>query len=416
MRLRAAAAVSIVAVPLYALTGAAAATGPSPTTGPSVSGTLKVGQKLAGLSGTWLGSGTVSYKFQWYRCDANAAHCSSIHGATKATYTEVAADAGHSLGLTVNATDSTGPAPAYAPVTGLVAAKTSTLAATAQPPLAGDPIVGTAVAVQTTSWTATPSTTTFTWLRCNANGRACAAIAGQTTASYTLTADDVGHTVLAEVAAAAGTVKQTVMSLRTDVVRQAPGPVLTVAPTVTGTLQQGKKLTGFQGTWTSGGTITYGFQWYRCDANAAHCSSIHGATKASYTEVAKDVGQTLALTVRATDSTGTTPAYAAVSGLVAGPTSTLVATAQTGLAGNAAVGTALTAQAPTWATAPTASTYAWLRCNANGRACTAIAGQTGGSYTLTADDVGHTIIAAVTGTSGTVKQTVLSLPSSLVHT
>ncbi len=146
------------------------------------------------------------------------------------------------------------------------------------------------------------------------------------------------------------------MSLRTDVVRQAPGPVLTVAPTVTGTLQQGKKLTGFQGTWTSGGTITYAFQWYRCDANAAHCSSIHGSTKASYTEVAKDVGQTLALTVRATDSTGTTAAYAAVAGLVAAPTSTLVANAQTGLAGNAAVGTALTAQSPTWVTAPTTST------------------------------------------------------------
>ena len=392
-----------------------AATGPSPTTGPSVSGTLKVGQKLTALTGTWLGSGTVTHTFQWYRCDANAAHCSSIHGSTKATYTEVAADAGHSIGVTVNATDSTGTAPAYAPITGLVAAKTSTLAATTQPPLAGDPIVGAAVTVQTAAWTATPSSTTYMWLRCNANGRACAAIAGQTAASYTLTTDDLGHTVLAELAATAGAAKQTVMSLRSGVVRQAPGPVLTIAPTVTGTLQQGKKLTGFQGTWTSGGTITYAFQWYRCDPNGAHCSSIHGSTKASYTAVAKDVGQTLALTVRATDSTGTTAAYAAIAGLVAGPTSTLVATAQTGLAGNAAVGTALTAQAPTWVTAPTASTYAWLSCNANGRACTAIAGQTGGSYTLTAADVGHTIIAAVTGTSGTAKQTVLSLPSGLVH-
>lgn len=195
----------------------------------------------------------------------------------------------------------------------------------------------------------------------------------------------------------------------------ATGPSLTTAPSVSGTLKAGQKLTALTGTWLGSGTITYTFQWYRCDANAAHCSSIHGATKATYTEVAKDVGQTIALTVKATDSTGTTSAYAAVAGLVAAPTSTLVANAQTGLAGNAAVGTALTAQSPTWATAPTASTYAWLRCNANGRACAAIAGQTGGSYTLTADDTGHTIVAVVTGTSGTAKQTVLSLPSGVVH-
>ncbi|HTR33189.1 MAG TPA: hypothetical protein VMH47_04885, partial [Gaiellaceae bacterium] len=62
------------------------------------------------------------------------------------------------------------------------------------------------------------------------------------------------------------------------------------------------------------------------------------------------------------------------------------------------------------------TTYAWLRCNTNGRACVAIAGQTSGSYTLTAADVDHTIVAAVTGTSGSAKQTVLSLPSGVVHT
>src|SRR5262249_32632636 len=102
---RAAVALCVLAAPLVALTGANAATGPSLTTGPTVSGTLKTGQKLTALNGTWLYSGTITYKFQWYRCDANAAHCSSIHGATKATYTEVAADVAHSIGVTVNATD-----------------------------------------------------------------------------------------------------------------------------------------------------------------------------------------------------------------------------------------------------------------------------------------------------------------------
>ncbi len=414
MRIPAIAACALVCA-LVGAGGASAATGPSPTAGPTVTGQLQAGKKLTALTGTWLGTGTITYTFQWYRCDANAAHCSSIHGATKPTYTEVAKDVGHSLGLTVNAKDPAGTTPAYAPIAGLVAAAASTLAATAQPALAGDPIVGVGITVQAPAWTQTATALTYAWLRCNANGRACSAIPGQTTSSYTLSTDDLTHTDVAAVTATIGASKETVLTLRTDVVRQAPGPLLSAAPTVTGTLQQGKKLTAFQGTWTSGGAITYAFQWYRCDPNAAHCSSIHGATKSTYTAVAKDVGQTLAVTVRATDSTGTTPAYAAVAGLIAPSTSTLVTTAQTGLAGDAAVGTALTAQAPTWSATPSASSYAWLRCNTNGRACTPIAGPMTGSYTLTTADVGHTIVASVTGTVGTAKQTALSLPSALVH-
>ncbi|HEX3806918.1 MAG TPA: hypothetical protein VHV52_09085 [Gaiellaceae bacterium] len=416
MRTRGAgAAVVVVLLAALGAHGAGAAAGPALSAGPTVTGTLQVGKKLTALPGTWLGSGTVVYAFQWYRCDQNAAHCSSIHGATKATYTEVAKDAAHSLGLTVNAKDANGTTPAYAPVTGLVAAATAKLAATAQPALAGDPIVGTSIDVQAPTWSATPTATSYAWLRCNANGRACAPIAGQTASSYTLTTADLTFTVVCSVTSTLGTEKQTVLTLRSDVVRQAPGPVLSAGPTVSGTLQQGKKLTAFPGTWTSGGAITYAYQWYRCDPNGAHCSSIHGSTKSTYTAVAKDVGQSLGVTVRATDSTGTTPAYAALVGLIAAPSSKLVATTQTGLAGDAAVGTALTAQAPTWSPTPTATTYAWLRCNTNGRACVAIAGQTTGSYTLTTDDVGHTIIAAITGTAGTAKQTALSLPSALVH-
>jgi hypothetical protein len=378
-----------------------AASGPVATAPPSVTGTLQAGKKLTALTGTWLASDGVAYAFQWYRCDANVAHCSSIHGATKATYTQVAKDVGHTIAVTVRATDANGTSSAYAPAAGLVAAATAP-SPPAQPPLAGDPIVGTALQIQSAAAGAT-----YAWLRCNENGRACAAIAGQTGPSYTLVADDAGHTIIVTVTAA----RQTVLSIRSGLVRATPGPVLAVAPSVTGTLQLGKKLTAAPGVWTSGGTITFAYQWYRCDANAAHCSSIHGATKATYTAVAKDVGATIGVTVNATDSTGTTPGYAPVAGLIAASSAPVVATAQTGLAGDAKVGTALTAQAPKWSAAQSSVTYAWLRCNANGRACVAIAGATAGTYTLAAADVAHTVIVAVTAP----KQTVLSLPSALVH-
>lgn len=374
-----------------------------------MSGTLQQGKKLTALTGTWVGSGTISYAFQWYRCDANAAHCSSIHGATRSTYTEVAKDIGHSLGLTVRATDSTGVAEAYAGVTGLVAAPAATLVATAQPALAGDPIVGTPLTVQNASWSTTPAATAYTWLRCNANGRICAPIAGQTAASYTLTADDAGHTILAAATASTGTAKTTALTIRSAVVRTAPGPVLTAAPSIgTIALQQGKQVSGTTGTWTSGGSIAYAYQWYRCDPLGAHCSSIHGATKATYMLVAKDVGQTIALTVRATDSTGTTAAYASLAGLVAAAGAPLVATTQPKLDGTGAAGSPLKVEPATWNVTASGTAYAWLRCNANGRLCAKIPSESTDSYEPAAADAGHVIVAEVTATSGTLQQTVLS--------
>lgn len=388
---------------------ARAAVGPLSSAPPTVTGTLQQGKKLTALTGTWVGSGTITYAFQWYRCDANAAHCSSIHGSTKSTYTEVAKDVGHSLGLTVRATDATGVAEAYAAVAGLVAPASSTLVATAQPALAGDPIVGTAISVENAAWSTSPTSTTYKWLRCNPNGRLCAEIAGQTAASYTLVADDTGHTIVAAATGVAGTQSTTVLTLRSELVRTAPGPVVSAPPAVTGTLQQGKQLTGTPGTWTSGGSISYHYQWYRCDQNGAHCGSVHGATKATYTLVAKDVGHTMGLTVRATDSTGTSPAYSSLAGLVAPPGAPLVATAQPTVTGTAAAGSTLTVGAVAWTGTPSGTTYAWLRCNANGRLCATIPSEATATYEPTSSDAGHVLVGEVIGRSGTIQQTVLSL-------
>ena len=106
---------------------------------------------------------------------------------------------------------------------------------------------------------------------------------------------------------------------------------------------------------------------------------MHGATKGTYTLVAADVGKTIGLTVRATDSTGTTPAYASLAGLVAAKSAALAATAQPTLGGHGGgrPGPHGRRPAPGRASTPTTFTYAWLRCNANGRLCVAIAGRDG---------------------------------------
>ena len=366
--------------------------GPTSSSPPAVTGTLQQGAKLTATAGTWAAGGAITYAYQWYRCDPNGAHCSSIHGATKGRYTEVRKDVGQTIGLTVRASDKTGTTTAYAPLAGLVAAPGATPVATKQPPESGEPIVGQGLTAEAAAWTSVPAALKYAWLRCNANGRLCTAVAGATTNTYTLDADDAGHVLLAAVTAG----KQTVLSLSAGVVRTAPGPVPSGRPTVAGKLQQGGRLTATAGTWGGSGTITYAYQWYRCDANGAHCNSVHGATKGTYTLVAADVDKTIGLTVHATDSTGTTAAYASLAGLVAAKTATLAATAQPTLAGTAAAGQALTIAPGTWSgTPPTAFTYAWLRCNANGRLCVPIASATAASYTLTADDSSHTIVATV---------------------
>jgi fibronectin type 3 domain-containing protein len=384
--------------------------GPTSASPPSVTGSLQQGAKLTATAGTWSGTGTITYAYQWYRCDVNGAHCSSIHGATKGTYTVVVKDVGQTIGLTVRATDTTGTTAAYAPLAGLIAAPGTTPVATKQPPLSGEPIVGQGLQVEAGAWSTSPTTLTYAWLRCNVNGRLCTAVTGATTDTYNVTGVDSGHVLLAAVTAG----KQTVLSLSAGVVRVAPGPVASGRPTVAGTLQQGRQLTATAGTWSGSGTITYAYQWYRCDASGAHCSSIHGSTKGTYTQVAADVGHTIGLTVRATDATGTTPAYSSLAGLVAAKTATLAPTVQPTLAGTASVGQALTVTPGTWSGSPTTFTYAWLRCNANGRLCTAIAGATAASYTLSADDSGHTIVATLTATAGTATQAVLTVTSPVV--
>jgi hypothetical protein len=375
------------------------AAGPVATVAPAITGTLQQGKQLTVSTGTWTGSGIVAYAYQWYRCDAAGSHCSSIHGATRTTYTEVARDVGASLSAAVSATDATGTTRMFAPLAGLIAAKTATVVATSQPAVAGSPIVGQAVSVSS-RW---PSPR-FAWQRCNANERLCVPIAGATSATYTVTADDVGFVLVAAVGASGSTV----LSLPTAVVAAAQGPAPAGRPSVAGTLQQGQKLTARPGTWLASGPIAYAYQWYRCDETAAHCHSIHGATRNSYTLVAKDVGETLGLTVRATDSTGTAPAYASVAGLVAAPAA-LAATRQPSLTAD---GKTLVVKPGAWTGKPGALTYTWLRCNQNGRACTDVTGAAGSRYELTADDRGHEIVAAVHAAAGTTVLTAASLPIS----
>jgi hypothetical protein len=195
------------------------APGPSSSAPPSISGTAAAGKQLTGATGSWSGSGTISYATQWYRCDAAGAHCKSIHGATGTTYEEVAKDVGQTLAFAVHAGDSAGTTTLYTGVVGPIAAAAAALAATAQPTITGSAQQGQTLQAGGGAWTETPSATAYQWLRCNANGRLCAPIAGATAATYVPAAADSGHAVVLLVEATANGVTQGALSIPTPVVR-----------------------------------------------------------------------------------------------------------------------------------------------------------------------------------------------------
>jgi hypothetical protein len=124
--------------------------------------------------------------------------------------------------------------------------------------------------------------------------------------------------------------------------------------------------------------------------------------------VAKDVGSTLGFVVRATDAVGTTTAYTSLVGPVAPSAAALVSTAQPAITPTPATASTFQVSNGGWSRTPEAFTYQWLRCNANGRVCVPIPGATANTYTATAADSGHALVAVVGAASGDATQTTLS--------
>ena len=77
------------------------------------------------------------------------------------------------------------------------------------------------------------------------------------------------------------------------------------------------------------------------------------------------------------------------------PTNTVLPT----VTGTATEGQILTGSDGTWTNAPAGFTRTWLKCDAAGANCVAIAGATASTYTVAATDVGATLRYSVAATS-----------------
>jgi hypothetical protein len=176
-------------------------------------------------------------------------------------------------------------------------------------------------------------------------------------------------------------------------------PSSVAAPTVVGTPVQNSTLTADAGGWSGTGPMI-AYQWQRCDAAAANCTDIAGATTRTYTASAADVGARVRVDVTASNAAGSAASASAATGTVAAAASAPSNTSPPTISGTAAEGSTLTAAPGTWSgTPPIAFSYQWQRCAAG--ACSDIAGATGTTYAITSADVGATVRVRV-GASNSV--------------
>ena len=102
------------------LAASALATVPTNTVLPVVSGSTNQGQILATTNGSWSGSPTPTYTYQWQDCNISGLSCSNISGATASTYTLQSTDVGHTIDAVVTATNTSGATSATSAYTAII--------------------------------------------------------------------------------------------------------------------------------------------------------------------------------------------------------------------------------------------------------------------------------------------------------
>jgi hypothetical protein len=174
---------------------------------------------------------------------------------------------------------------------------------TAAPRIFGAARVGQVLTGDRGTWTNSPTSYAYAWLRCGPGGGNCDAISGANGLQYTLSSADDGHTIRFRVTASNADGSTNANSAQTAVVVAAGKPTNTAAPTISGTPQEGSTLTGSNGTWANGPT-KFDYAWLRCDNKGGSCASINGANKNTYVLTSADVNTTTRFRVTASNSAG----------------------------------------------------------------------------------------------------------------
>lgn len=176
------------------------------------------------------------------------------------------------------------------------------------------------LSASTGEWSGTPPLSfDYQWERCDASGLLCEAIAKAMSATYTLSAGDVGMTVRVGVTASnAGGTSLPARSPPTSLV--ARSPLLNLEPpAVVGVAEVERSLTATPGRWVTSGPIDFLYCWLRCKDDGSDCGPIPGATSATYGVRLPDVGFRLRVRVTAISDAGSSTRESALTAVVPGP-------------------------------------------------------------------------------------------------
>jgi len=178
------------------------------------------------------------------------------------------------------------------------------------PSVSGVPQVGGVLTGDRGEWPDDPSPKSE-WLRCSVAARTCETT-GDTDLSYTATASDVGLVLKFRVTATRRTPLGTSLGTRAEDAQSAqiagaPDPTAppatprnVIAPTILGTVQEGRVLTGSPGQWTGAAPIRFDYGWFACTPR--DCKSV--STTRTYTPGKAEVGKKLILSVLGINAAG----------------------------------------------------------------------------------------------------------------
>ncbi len=288
---------------------------PSNTTLPSITGSAQVGQLLSAGTGAWEGTPPFSYAYSWRNCNSAGESCNKIAGApTTSTYRLPGSELGKRIQVQITATNSAGMAMATSATTSVVEPGPPTN--TELPAITGTARDGQALKASTGAWAGTePFTYSYRWQHCNSAGEGCENISGATSSSYTLGPSYIGSTIRV-VVSAKNSVTTTEASSPASAVVTAIPPSNTTPPSISGTARDGQTLSASTGSWEGSPTLSYAYQWQRCNGSGESCTGISGATSSSYSAGHADVGHTLRVVVTGSNAGGSAEATSAATASV----------------------------------------------------------------------------------------------------
>ncbi len=381
-----------------AATAAVTAGPPVNTVPPTISGEAREGEELKASAGTWVGTSTITYEYEWVSCNSLET-CAPV--GTGASYAIPGGfEFGNKLKVTVTAKNLVGSASATSAATSVVVGNQPVN--TKPPTISGEAREGQELTASAGTWTgAEPITFTYAWKSCDEKSECKEASGG----SYHLTAADIGNRLKVTVTAmnSVGSVSET--SAATAVVVGNP-PVNTKAPAVSGEAREGQELKASAGTWTGTEPIAYTYTWKSCNEKS-ECKEASGA---GYHLTAADVGNRVEVVVTAKNLVGSASEASAATAVVVGnPPSSAKPPL---ILGEAREGQELRASTGAWTgTGPIAFTYAWKSCDEKSECKEA----SGDGYSVTSADVGNRVEVAVTAKNSVGSASESSAPSAVVQ-